>query len=39
LRQQLGQAGRDYVLTHHTWDKVVTQILAMATDPAAPEKP
>jgi len=39
LRQQLGQAGRKYVLTHHTWDKVVTQILAMAMDPVASEKP
>jgi glycosyltransferase involved in cell wall biosynthesis len=34
LRERLGQAGRQYILTHHTWEKVAEQILAMAAEPA-----
>ena len=30
LRQRLGQAGRQYILAHHTWEKVAERILAMA---------
>lgn len=30
LRQRLGQAGQQYILAHHTWEKVAEQILAMA---------
>ena len=30
LRQRLGQAGQQYILTHHTWERVSEQILAMA---------
>lgn len=29
-RQQLGLAARDFVLKHHTWDRVAAQILAIA---------
>jgi hypothetical protein len=34
LRERLGQAGRQYILAHHTWEKVAEQILAMAAEPA-----
>jgi len=30
LQQQMGQAGRQYILTHHTWERVAEQILGMA---------
>lgn len=33
LRRQIGSAGRQYILTHHTWEKVVEQIVAMALEP------
>lgn len=29
-RQQLGLAARDFVLKHHTWDRIAAQILAIA---------
>lgn len=29
-RQRLGQAGQQYILAHHTWERVVEQILGMA---------
>lgn len=33
LRQQLGQAARAYILTHHTWDAIAEQVLAIAQTP------
>lgn len=37
LRQRLGQAARQHILTHHTWDAVAQQILAIAhPHPASP---
>ncbi|MGP1375249.1 MAG: glycosyltransferase family 4 protein [Almyronema sp.] len=37
LRHRLGQAARHYVLTHHTWEAIAQQILAIAQSaPAAP---
>ncbi|WOD37004.1 glycosyltransferase family 4 protein [Nodosilinea sp. E11] len=37
LRQQLGQAGQQHILAHHTWEKVAQQILAMAFGQGSPE--
>ncbi|MBE7384193.1 MAG: glycosyltransferase family 4 protein [Leptolyngbya sp. SIO1E4] len=33
LRQRLGQAARQYILAHHTWDAVAQQVLAIAQTP------
>ncbi|MDA0265566.1 MAG: glycosyltransferase family 4 protein [Cyanobacteria bacterium] len=33
LGQQLGSAGRQDILAHHTWEKVAQRILAMALEP------
>ncbi|MGG6297266.1 glycosyltransferase family 4 protein [Leptolyngbya sp. AN02str] len=37
LRQRLGQAGRQYILTHHTWEMVAQRILTMAFGQVFPE--
>jgi glycosyltransferase involved in cell wall biosynthesis len=37
LRERLGQAGRRYILTHRTWERVAERILAIAFGQASPE--
>lgn len=39
LRSQLGQAARQHILTHHTWDAVARQILAIAQLKPIPNHP